>query len=77
MAICINMIFFNNKIWLKFFAHRYIVILSDHSSRDVIRVMLTLTATMLQTKFSTKISQFIKFHKSLNFKEHEDGLSAM
>ena len=32
---------------------------------------------MLQTKFSTKISQFIKFHSSLNVKEHEDGLSAV
>ena len=28
MAIYINMIFFNNKKWLKFFAHRYIIILS-------------------------------------------------
>ena len=32
---------------------------------------------MLQTKVSTKISQFIKFHSSLNVKEHEDGLSAL
>ena len=28
-------------------------------------------------KFLTKISQFIKFHSSLNVKEHEDGLSAV
>ena len=32
---------------------------------------------MLQTKVSTKISQFIKFHSSLNVKEHEDGLSTV
>ena len=37
----------------------------------------TLTAAMLQTKVSTKISQFIKFHSVLNVKEHEDGLSAV
>ena len=32
---------------------------------------------MLQTKVSTKISQFIKFRSSLNVVEHEDGLSAV